>query len=109
MRTKALGIDSASVATRENAVASIGIIDDAINYALDEITTMGAYISRLDFTEENIVTANESTQASESTIRDADMAKAMTEYTKSNVLAQASQSMLAQANQTSASVLSLLQ
>jgi len=109
MRTKALGIDSASAATRENAVASIGIIDDAINYALDEITTMGAYISRLDFTEENIVTANESTQASESTIRDADMAKAMTEYTKSNVLAQASQSMLAQANQTSASVLSLLQ
>ncbi len=109
MRTKALGIDSASVVTREEATLAIGIIDDAINYALDEITTMGAYISRLDFTEENIVTANESTQASESTIRDADMAKAMTEYTKSNVLAQASQSMLAQANQTSASVLSLLQ
>lgn len=109
MRTKALGIDSASVITRERATTALGIIDDAINYALDEITTIGAYTSRLDFTEENIVTANEATQASESTIRDADMAKAMTEYTKSNVLAQASQSMLAQANQTSASVLSLLQ
>lgn len=109
MRTKSLGIDTASVVTRESATSALGTIDDAINYALDEITTMGAYISRLDFTEENIITANESTQASESTIRDADMAKAMTEYTKSNVLAQASQSMLAQANQTSASVLSLLQ
>lgn len=109
MRTKALGIDAASVVTRESATAALGGIDDAINYALDEITTMGAYISRLDSTEANIVTANESTQASESTIRDADMAKEMTAYTKNNVLAQAAQSMLAQANQTSASVLSLLQ
>ncbi len=107
--TKALGIDAASVVTRESATAALGVIDDAINYALDEITTMGAYISRLDSTEANIVTANEFTQASESTIRDADMAKEMTAYTKSNVLAQAAQSMLAQANQTSASVLSLLQ
>jgi flagellin len=73
------------------------------------MTTIGSYLSRLEYTEANIVTSNESTQASESTIRDADMAKVMTEYTKSNILSQASQSMLAQANQTSASVLSLLQ
>ena len=109
MRTKSLGIDMSKVIPRQNATEAISIIDDALNYALDEITTMGAYISRLDSTEANIVTANEFTQASESTIRDADMAKEMTAYTKSNVLAQAAQSMLAQANQTSASVLSLLQ
>ena len=60
-------------------------------------------------TENNIVTSREATQISESTIRDADMAKEMTEYTKANVLMQAAQSMLAQANQNSSSVLSLLQ
>ena len=109
MKARVLHIDRANVQTREQAAKSISIIDGAITYALNSATTIGAYISRLDFTEANLITANESTQASESTIRDADMAKAMTEYTKSNVLAQASQSMLAQANQTSASVLSLLQ
>ncbi len=109
MHTDSLGIEEARVIPRENAVNAIGLIDDAINYALDEATYLGSYISRLDFTEANIVTANEAAQASESVIRDADMAKEMTAYTKSNVLAQASQSMLAQANQTSASVLSLLQ
>ncbi len=109
MHTESMGLTDTSVVTRDKAVNAIGLIDTAIDYALDEATYIGAYISRLDYTEANLVTANESTQASESTIRDADMAKAMTEYTKSNVLAQASQSMLAQANQTSASVLSLLQ
>ena len=63
----------------------------------------------MEHTDTNIVTANESTQASESTLRDADMAKEMTEYTKASVLSQAAQSMLAQANQNSSSVLSLLQ
>ena len=85
------------------------VIDGAIQYALDEATTVGAYISRLEYTAANIVIANENTVSSESTIRDADMAKEMTEYTKSNVLTQAAQSMLAQANQNSSSVLSLLQ
>lgn len=70
---------------------------------------MGAYQSRLKFTIDNLNTASENTQASESVIRDADMAKSMTEYTKNNVLAQAAQSMLAQANQTAGGVLSLLQ
>ncbi len=109
MHTKALSLDKVNVRNQQEATATLRVIDNALNYALGEMTNIGAYISRLDFTEANIVTANESTQASESTIRDADMAKVMTEYTKSNVLAQASQSMLAQANQTSASVLSLLQ
>ncbi len=65
--------------------------------------------SRLEYTSANIVTGSENTQASMSTMRDADMAMEMTEYTKNNVLLQAAQSMLAQANQNSSSVLSLLQ
>jgi flagellin len=70
---------------------------------------VGVQTSRLETTHDNIITQQESTAASESTIRDADMAKEMTAYTKSNILAQAAQSMLAQANQNSSSVLSLLQ
>ena len=66
-------------------------------------------MSRLSYTSSNLTTASENVQASESTIRDADMAKEMTEYTKSNVLAQSAQSMLAQANQNASGVLSLLQ
>jgi len=76
---------------------------------LNQQTTLGALQSRMLFTSANINTASENTQASMSIIRDADMAKEMTAYTKDNVLMQASQSMLAQANQNSSSVLSLLQ
>ncbi|SEH26795.1 flagellin [Selenomonas sp. KH1T6] len=86
-----------------------GPLDKAINYALGEITQMGAYINRLEATEETITINHENTTSSESVIRDADMAREMTEYTKSNILSQAAQSMLAQANQNSSSVLSLLQ
>lgn len=63
----------------------------------------------MNYTAANLVNTVENTQASESTIRDADMAKEMTNYVKSNVLAQSAQAMLAQANQNSSSVLSLLQ
>ena len=63
----------------------------------------------VSFTAANLTTASENTQASESVIRDADMAKEMTNYTKNNVLMQSAQSMLAQANQNSSMVLSLLQ
>lgn len=102
-------LDDAKVTTRDSAAVALRLVDGAINYALDQATSIGAYISRLEFTEANLVTSNESTTASESTLRDADMAKEMMEYTKANVLAQASQSMLAQANQNSSQVLSLLQ
>ena len=84
-------------------------MDHALNYLTAANCLVGAQISRLEMTESNIVTSRESTTSSESTIRDADMAKEMTEYTKANVLAQAAQSMLAQANQNSSAVLSLLQ
>ncbi|MBQ1866865.1 MAG: hypothetical protein II148_01085 [Selenomonas sp.] len=86
----------------------MSVLDSAIDYALDENTRMGAYQTRLDFTVSNLTTSNENTQASESTIRDADMAREMTGYTKANVLAQSAQAMLAQANQNASSVLQLL-
>lgn len=119
MHTDAMGLSGTQVVTREAAQWAlsddksdpprVGAIDQAINYALNEATTVGAYISRLETTEDNLVISSENAQSSESTIRDADMAKEMAEFTKNNVLAQASQSMLAQANQNSSSVLSLLQ
>jgi flagellin len=63
----------------------------------------------MEYTVSNLTAASENTQSSESVIRDANMAKEMTEYTKNNVLLQAAQSMLSQANQSSSNVLSLLQ
>ena len=86
-----------------------GILDHGLKYLLDAVTTVGAQNRRLEFTAENISTETENLTASESTIRDADMAKEMTEYTKYNLLAQASQSMLAQANQSQSMALSLLE
>ena len=109
MHSDSLGIDMAEVTTRDNATYAIYIIESAIDYAINEATYLGSYLQRLDYIESNIVTSNENLQSAESTIRDADMAKEMTEYTKNNVLLQASQSMLAQANQSASNVLSLLQ
>lgn len=98
-----------SVQTRADAKRALTIFDRALRKSLDQATTIGALVSRLSYTSSNLTTAAENVQASESTIRDADMAKEMTEYTKSNVLAQSAQSMLAQANQNASGVLSLLQ
>lgn len=86
-----------------------GAIDAALDYLIDAATQIGAQIAAMEYTENNVVTMSENTQAAESTIRDADMAKEMSEYTKANVLTQAAQSMLAQANQSSSSILDLLQ
>ena len=114
MRAEALGLQSSSgatiqIGTQEQANAAVNVLDNAVQKALDQQTTIGSVQSRLSYTASNLTTASENVQASESTIRDADMAKEMTEYTKNNVLLQAAQSMLAQANQSSSSVLSLLQ
>ena len=103
-----LTIDDISVTTVKNANIAIRVLDGALEYALDQATTMGAYLQRLEFTDANVTTMGENVQNSESTIRDADMAKEMTEYTKSNILMQASQAMLAQANQNTAGILELL-
>ena len=114
MRAVALGLqgnkgETLNVGTREKANAAITVLDNAIQKALDQQTSIGAAESRLDYTAANLTTASENVTNAESTIRDADMAKEMTEYTKNNVLMQAAQSMLAQANQNSSNVLSLLQ
>ncbi|WP_196604848.1 flagellin N-terminal helical domain-containing protein [Pectinatus haikarae] len=118
MRAQALGLQGVStdgsvqnldITTRANANASINVLDNAVQKALKEQTKIGSVESRLDYTQDNLTTQSENVQASESTIRDADMAKEMTEYTKNNVLMQASQAMLAQANQSSQNILQLLQ
>ena len=114
MRAQALGLQGSdgatlNISTRDKANAAINVLDNAISKALDQQTTIGAVQSRLNYTSQNLTTASENVQASESTIRDADMAKSMTDYTKNNVLMQAAQAMLAQANQSSSGVLSLLQ
>ena len=114
MRSEALGLKGSdgtklNISTQTKANAAINVLDNALQKALDQQTTIGSIESRLNYTSSNLTTGSENVQASESTIRDADMAKEMTEYTKNNVLLQAAQSMLAQANQSSSSVLSLLQ
>ena len=114
MKAQALGLqgannDTIQVGNQKQANAAINVLDAAIQKALDQQTTIGAVQSRLEYTQSNLTTASENVTAAESTIRDADMAKEMTEYTKNNVLMQAAQSMLAQANQSSSNVLSLLQ
>lgn len=113
MRAVALGLQGTdgttlNVSTQQNANAAINVLDTAIQKALDQQTAIGAVQSRLEYTSTNLVIAIENVQASESAVRDADMAQAMTEYTKNNVLLLAAQSMLAQANQNSTQVLMLL-
>lgn len=119
MRAMALGLQGADtltgtatnidVTTVKGANAAINVIDNAIQRALNEQTKLGSVQSRLSYTSDNLTTASENVQAAESTIRDVDMAKEMTNFTKNNILLQASQSMLAQANQSQQGVLSLLQ
>jgi flagellin len=114
MRAEALGLQDAAgnvikVSDPKKANGAIAAFDNALQKALDQATTIGAIEARLEYTSNNLTTESENVQAAESTIRDADMAKEMTNYTKNNVLLQAAQSMLAQANQNSSAVLSLLQ
>ena len=114
MKAHALGLQGTdgstiSVATQKKANAAINALDAAIQKALDQQTSIGAAESRLEYTQANLTTASENVTSAESVIRDADMAKEMTNYTKNNVLLQAAQSMLSQANQSSSNVLSLLQ
>lgn len=105
-----VNLDTAKcIRTREQAAEFIDDVDQAIKYLLYTNTLLGAQSNRLNYTEANLITAAENTTGSESTIRDANMAKSMVEFTKNNILVQASQSMLAQANQTPQGVLSLLQ
>ena len=86
-----------------------GILDRGIEYLTDAQTLIGAQINHMRFADENIVTQNENLSSAASVIQDADMARISMDYARYNILQQASQSMLAQANQTPNGVLSLLQ
>lgn len=110
MSAKALGVDGTNVdlSTQAGASKSITIIDEAIQKVSTERGKIGAIQNRLEHTINNLDTSSENLQSAESRIRDVDMASEMVEYSKNNILQQAAQSMLAQANQATQGVLSLL-
>jgi flagellin len=97
-----------SVASAGSASNAITVINTAINSVSTERAKLGSYQNRLEHTIANLSTASENLSASESRIRDVDMAKEMMTFSKSNILNQAAQSMLAQANQQPQGVLQLL-
>src|SRR5690606_813745 len=96
------------VDTAANAATTLTAIDAAIQAVSDSRAYTGAVQNRLDYTINNLNASAENTQAAESRIRDVDMAKEMMNLTKNNILTQASQAMLAQANQAPQAVLQLL-
>lgn len=113
MRSKALGLKGddekiISISTKEDANAAINVLDNVINKVLDQQSDIGSAIARLERTATNLTTQYTDDQASESVIRDADVATEMAGYLKYNVLSQASQAMLAQANQNPMNVLALI-
>ena len=97
-----------NVSSQSAANKAIKAIDNAINTVSAERGQLGAYSNRLDHTIANLGTSSENMTSSESRIRDVDMAKEMAEYSKNNILSQAAQAMLAQANQQPQQVLQLL-
>ena len=111
MSAKSLGVDGNKVdlATQDGAQKATTTIDAAIKKVSAQRSKLGAVQNRLEHTIANLDTASENTQTSESRIRDTDMAEEMVAYSKNNILLQAGQSMLAQANQSNQGVLSLLQ
>lgn len=109
MNTTALGINTLSLSSQTSAQGSLSLIEEAINKVSSHRATLGAVQNRLEHTISSTDNTSENLQAAESRIRDTDMAKEMMEYTKSNILTQAAQSMLAQANSAPNSVLQLLQ
>jgi flagellin len=103
-----LKINGTKIGTADDATSSIEEIDDAIKLVSQYRSTLGAAQNRLEHAMSNISTMNENLTASESRIRDVDMAQEMTEFTKNNILNQAAQAMLAQANQLPQGILQLL-
>jgi flagellin len=100
--------DILKVSTFENAGRTMKVVQNAIDLVSTQRANLGAIQNRLEHTIANLDTTSENTSAAESRIRDTDMAKEMVTYSKNNILAQAGQSMLAQANQSTQGVLSLL-
>ncbi len=111
MSAKALGVagNNINIATQEGAQKATTTVDEAIKKVSEQRSLLGAVQNRLEHTISNLDTSAENLQSAESRIRDVDMAEEMVNYTKNNILQQAAQSMLAQANQSTQGVLSLLQ
>ena len=108
MNATALGVEALSVDSFANAGDAMTKVQEAISKVSTQRSALGALQNRLEHTIANLDTTSENTSSAESRIRDVDMAEEMVEYSKNNILAQAGQSMLAQANQSTQGVLSLL-
>jgi flagellin len=109
MSASTLGVSGLSVSSFSAAGSSMTAVQSAIDQVSTMRATLGAVQNRLEHTIANLDTTSENTSAAESRIRDTDMAREMVNYSKNNILAQAGQSMLAQANQSTQGALSLLQ
>ena len=108
-KNKLLGADDLSMASHGSASEAMSKISSAIKLVSNARSELGAKQNRLEYTINNLENYSENLTSAESTIRDTDMATEMSTYTKSNILQQAAQSMLSQANQSTQGVLSLLQ
>lgn len=109
MSTTALGLDNMNLNTSDKSQEAISLVDEAIAQVSSARSKLGAYQNRLEHTVANLDVAAENMTSSMSRIQDADMAQEMSEYTKDNILAQAGNAMLAQANQRPQQILQLLQ
>jgi flagellin len=108
MRADALGLTDVDLSTKDGAKAAITTIQSAIEKVSTQRSELGAFQNRLEHTIKNLDNGSENLQAAESRIRDVDMAKEMMNFSKNNILTQAAQAMLAQANQAPQGVLQLL-
>ena len=108
MSAEGLGVANIDISEQSTADAAITTINNAIETVSGERAKLGAVQNRLEHTINNLGASAENLQAAESRIRDTDMAKEMMEFTKNNILTQAAQAMLAQANQVPQGVLQLL-
>lgn len=109
MGASAIGIKDITLETGVGASSAIKTINDAINTVSKTRSSLGAVQNRLEHTINNLGVSSENIAAAESRIRDTDMAKEMMAFTKNNILTQAAQTMLAQANQQPQGILQLLQ
>lgn len=109
MKAADLGITGESIENQDSAADALNAVTTAINQVSTQRANLGAYQNRLEHKINNLSTSAENLQSAESRIRDVDMAEEMVEFTKNNILLQAAQSMLAQANAQPQGVLQLLQ
>ena len=109
MSAGAIGVSGLKVTSFTSAGNAMSAIQGAISVVSAQRSYLGALQNRLEHTISNLDNISENTSSAESRIRDTDMAEEMVTYSKNNILAQAGQSMLAQANQSTQGVLSLLQ